>query len=88
MTKKQIEKEWVWLNFEIFKNRPKTDKPYPSHVVKRRELLLYAQVHLSEISWAKKCKDLETEELHTEAYNFTMARYYEHDKQKNYRTTN
>ena len=86
MTKKQIEKEWVRLNFEIFENRPKTDKPYPSHIVKRRELLLYAQVHLSEISWAKKCKDLETEELHTEAYDSVMLKYYEYEKQKDFRT--
>lgn len=87
MTKKQIEKEWKKLSFEIFENRPKTDKPYPSNVVKRRELLLYAQVHLSEISWAKRSKDLKTERLLTEAYNCVMEKYYEHEKQKDYRTT-
>ncbi len=86
MTKKQIKKEWERLNFEIFENRPKTDKPYPSHIVKRRELLLYAQVHLSEISWAKRCNDREKERISTNLYNFVMAKYYEYEKQKAYRT--
>jgi hypothetical protein len=68
--------EWKKLNFELFENRPKTDKPYPPEIVKRRTLLLYAQVHLAEAEWAKKCKDLETERLHTEAYNRVMSEYY------------
>ncbi len=76
ITKKQIEQEWQRLNFEIFENKPKTDKPYPSDVVKRRELLLFAQVHLAEISWAKRCKDRETEALHTEVYNLVLQNYY------------
>ncbi len=73
-------REWKILDYELFENRPKTDKPYPPDVVKRRELLLYAQVHLSEIAWAQKCKDLETERLHTEAYNLVMSKYYEWGK--------
>ena len=77
MTEKQIKQEWQRLNFEVFENKPKTDKPYPSDVVKRRELLLFAQVHLAEISWAIKCKDLETERLHTAAYNLVMSKYYD-----------
>ncbi len=77
---KQLSKEWQKLNYEIYENRPKTDKPYPRDMVKRRELLIYAQVHLAEISWAKKCKDWETERLHTEAYNLVMQKYYEWEK--------
>lgn len=77
MTTKQIAREWRRLDFELFENKPKIDKPYPPDVIKRRELLLYAQVHLSEISWAKKCRDLETENLHTEAYYLVMSNYYD-----------
>lgn len=80
MIKKQIEQEWQRLNFEVFENRPKTNEPYPIDVVKRRELLLYAQVHLSEISWARKYKDTDAEKLHTEAYNLLMQMYYGHKR--------
>ena len=76
MDRKQLSREWQRLNFEIFENRPKTDKPYLPYVVKRRELLLYAQVHLAEILQAKKSKNLETERLNTGAYNLIMSEYY------------
>ncbi|MGB3479827.1 MAG: hypothetical protein WBB67_11785 [bacterium] len=77
MNKKQIEQEYIKLKYEIFENKPKTNEPYPPDIVKRRILLLYAQVHLAEISWAKKCNDAETERLHMEAYNLVMSQYYE-----------
>jgi hypothetical protein len=80
MNKEQIEQEYIKLKYEIFENKPKTNKPYPPDIVKRRRLLLYAQVHLEEISWAKKCKDSETERLHTEAYNLVMSQYDEWEK--------
>ena len=80
MTKKQMVEEWKKIKFEIYENRPKTDEPYPSDIVKRRQLLLYAQVHLAEISWAKKCRDLETERLQTDLYNLVMQNYYEWQK--------
>lgn len=76
MTKKQLLQEWEKLNFEMFKNKPVAKGPYPDSIVKRRELLLYAQVHLSEIEWAKKCKSLEMERLHTEKYYHVMQMYY------------
>ena len=79
MNKKQIEKEYKKIGYELFDNRPAI-VPYPSNIVKRRELLLYAQVHLAEISWAKKCKDLEDERLHTKAYNSVISKYYEWGK--------
>lgn len=80
MNKRQIEQEWKRLDFELFENAPKTDKPYPPDVVKRRELLLFAQVHLAEIGWAQKCKDLGAEILHTIAYNLVMSKYYDWGK--------
>lgn len=80
MTNEQINEEYKKLHFEIFENRLKTNNPYPSEVVKRRTLLLYAQVHLAEISWAEKCKDSETERLHTEAYNLVMSQYDEWER--------
>lgn len=80
MNKNQIEQEYIKLKHEIFENKPKTNKPYPPDIVKRKILLLYAQVHLAEISWATKCKDSETERLHTEAYNLVMSQYDEWEK--------
>jgi hypothetical protein len=76
MTNSQINEEYSKLYFEIFENMLKTNKPYSSGIVKRRKLLLYAQLHLAEVSWAKKCKDLASERLHTEAYNCVMSEYY------------
>lgn len=76
MEKISLEREWKRLNFELFDNKPKIDGLYPLEIVKRRTLLLYAQVHLSEILRAKKCKDLWAERLHTEAYNRVMSEYY------------
>lgn len=81
MTNKQIEKEWRRLNFEIFENKPKLiDKPYPPDVVKKRELLLFAQVHLSNISDAKLKKDKCYERFETEMHNKVMEIYYNWDK--------
>lgn len=47
MTKKGLLMEWKRLDYEIFENCPRTDKPFPPAIVERRELLLFAQVHLS-----------------------------------------
>lgn len=80
MTKKQIAKELKKLKFETFENKPGTDKPYLPDIVKRRTLLLYAQVHLAEISWAKKCKDLKSKNFHTKMYYTIMSKYYEWEK--------
>ncbi len=75
-------REWKILDFEVFENGPKTDELYPPKIVRRRELLLYAQVHLAEISWARKFKDLESERYHTHAYCRIMLKYYEQDVRK------
>ena len=76
ITQNQIVREWKRLDFELFENRPNTDKPYPPEVVEKRQLLLYAQVHLAEVSWAKKYKNLKDEQFHIELYNLVMSKYY------------
>jgi len=80
MNKKQIGQEWKKLKFELFENRPKIDGPYPQNIVKRREFLLFAQVHLNNILDAKLKKDIWNERFETEMYNKTMEIYYSWDK--------
>ncbi len=82
MTKKQLSKEWQKLDFELFENRPKTDKPYPPDVVKQREFLLFAQIHLSNILDAKSRTDKWDERFETQMYNKVMEIYYNCDKNK------
>ena len=41
-----LEKEWKFLNEEVFLNKP-SKTPFPKHIVAARELLLKAQVLLS-----------------------------------------
>ena len=76
MTKRQIAREWKRLYYEIFANKPRSNSPYPPNVVRRRELLLYAQVHLAEISWAQKCGNFEAEKMHMAAYYSVISKYY------------
>ena len=76
MTKKQIDREYERINFELFKNKPGIDGPYPTEVVKRRELLLFAQVHLSKILGAKQNKDRIEEKTHSSLYKCVMNTYY------------
>lgn len=79
MNKKKIEEEFKKLNFELFENKPKINLPYPPDIVKRRELLLFAQVHLSNILDAKLKKDYWKERFETEMYQIVMDFYYEWD---------
>lgn len=76
MQKINFKHEWKRLNFEFVENAPKTKKPYPPEVVKRRELLLFAQTHLGEIGYAQESNELWTELVHTVAYNTIMKIYY------------
>lgn len=76
MNKKQIEQEWRKIKFEIFENKPKIDGPYPPDIVKRREFLLFAEVHLNNILDAKIKKDKWDEKFETEMYNKVMGIYY------------
>jgi len=80
MNKKQIGQEWKKLKFELFENRPKIDGPYPQNIVKQREFLLFAQVHLNNILDAKLKKDIWNERFETEMYNKVMEIYYGWDK--------
>ena len=76
MNKKQVEKEWKKLKYEVLKNKPPLDSPYPPDIVKQREFLLLAQVHLSNILYAKSRKDKWHEKFETEMYNKVMNNYY------------
>lgn len=69
MNKKEIEEEYKKLNFELFENKPKIKSPYPPDIVKRRELLLLAQVHLNNIVSGN-------EHFEIEMYHKIMDTYY------------
>ncbi|PIP11952.1 MAG: hypothetical protein COT45_01725 [bacterium (Candidatus Stahlbacteria) CG08_land_8_20_14_0_20_40_26] len=75
MNKKQIEQEFKKIDYEIRFNKPDF-APYPPDLVKRREYLLFAQVHLSNILDAKLKKDKWDESFETEMYNKVMKIYY------------
>ncbi|MEJ5350292.1 MAG: hypothetical protein WHS65_01740 [Melioribacteraceae bacterium] len=76
MNKKQLFNEWKKLNSELFEKKPKINGSYPYFIVKRRELLLFAQVHLSNIIEAKSRKDKWDEKFETEMYYKVMNEYY------------
>ncbi|MDO9464211.1 MAG: hypothetical protein Q7J67_02815 [bacterium] len=80
MTKKQIEQEFKKIDYELFVNRPNFT-PYPPDVIKRREYLLFAQVHLSNILGAKR-----DERFESEMYNKVMETYYNWDKNSKEKT--
>ena len=75
MKKEQIEKEFKKIGYELRVNKP-SFVPYPPGLVKKREFLLFAQVHLSNILDAKSKKDEWDEEFETEMYNKVMEIYY------------
>lgn len=79
MEKKEIEKEFEKVNYEIRYNKPDV-RPYSPSIVKRREFLLFAQVHLVNILDAKKRKDEWDERFETETYNKVMGIYYNWEK--------
>ncbi|OYD17555.1 hypothetical protein CH333_00420 [candidate division WOR-3 bacterium JGI_Cruoil_03_44_89] len=75
MNKKQIEQEFKKIDYELRFNKPDF-APYPPELVKRREFLLFAQVHLSNILDAKLKKDKWDERFETEMYNKVIEIYY------------
>lgn len=79
MTRKGIEQEFKKIDYELSVNRPNFT-PYPPNVVKRREFLLFAQVHLGNILGAKIKKDKWSERFETEMYSKVMGIYYNWDK--------
>jgi len=79
MRKKQIEEEFKRINYELRVNKPNFT-PYPPDVVKRREMLLFAQVHLSNVLGAKLKKDKWEENFEENMYKVVMSKYYGWDK--------
>lgn len=75
MTKKGIEQEFRKIDYELRVNEP-ASVPYPPDLVKRREFLLFAQVHFSNILDSKSKKDKWDERFETEMYNKVMRIYY------------
>jgi len=75
MEKEQIINEFRKIDHELRFNKPNFT-PYPHDLVKRREYLLFAQVHLSNILDAKSKKDKWDERFETEMYNKVMEIYY------------
>lgn len=80
MNKKQIEQEWGKLKSKIIENKLKIDGPYPPDSVRRRELLLFAQVHLCNILDAKSKEDKWAKGFETEIYSKVLEIYYKGDK--------
>ncbi len=74
MDKKEIERESKKIDYELMVNKPDFT-PYPPDLVKRKEFLLFAQVHLSNILDAKSRKDEWKERLETEMYAEVMEIY-------------
>ncbi|HIE14402.1 TPA: hypothetical protein EYP70_03930 [Candidatus Bathyarchaeota archaeon] len=79
MNREQIEQEFKKIDYELRFNKPDS-VPYPPELVKRREFLLFAQVHLSNIVDAKSKKDRFSERFETEMYNKVMEIYYNWDQ--------
>jgi hypothetical protein len=76
---RQVEWEFQKIDYEIRVNKPDS-APYPPDIVKRREFLLFAQVHLSNILGAKLKRDKWEERFETEMYNKVMEIYYNWEK--------
>lgn len=75
MTRKEIDKEYELLDHELFNNRP-IISPYPPDTVKRRELLLRAQVYLAEVLEAKMAKNRDVELYYEYQYRRIMDDYF------------
>jgi len=80
VNKKEVEQEYKRLIFELLENKPKINGPYPPEIVKKREFLLFAEVHLANILDAKRRKDKWDEDFETEMYNKVIGIYYNWDK--------
>jgi len=75
MRTEQIEEEFKKIRYELISNKPDF-VPYPPNIVKRRELLLYAQVTLSNILGAKLKKDKKSEDFQESLYKIIVSSYY------------
>ncbi len=75
MNEEQIEKEFKKIDYEL-RNNKLNFTPYPFDIIKKREFLLFAQVHLSNILDAKFKRDKWEERFETKMYNKVMEIYY------------
>lgn len=75
MTRKEIELKFKKIEYELRVNKPDS-VPYLPNLVKKREFLLFAQVHLRNILNAKSKKDRWSKRFETEIYNKVMEIYY------------
>jgi hypothetical protein len=66
-------REWEIIKFEIHYNKPKISGPYPENIVRRRELLLFAQNFLADYQVAKSRK---YKNFFGELYRITMKTYF------------
>ncbi len=71
----QINREFKKIDYELRVNKPGS-VPYSSDLVKKRELLLYAQVHLSNILAVKLKKDKKSESFQEYLYKVIISNYY------------
>ena len=73
-TKKIVpDREWEIIRFETQYNKPKISGPYPENIVRRRELLLFAQNFLADYQTAKTGK---YKDFFRELYRLTMKTYF------------
>lgn len=75
MRREQIEKEFKKIDDELRNNKPNFT-PYSCDIIKKREFLLFAQVHLNNILDAKFKRDKWEERFEIEMYNKVMEIYY------------
>jgi len=78
MNKKQIKQEFKKIDYEFRFNKPAIT-PYPSNIIKKRELLLYAQATLSNILAEKLKKDKNNEKFQESLYKVIISNYYKWD---------
>jgi len=79
MNKKQIGQEFQKIDNELRCGKYSIASFSPD-VIKRRELLLFAQVCLSDMFVAKKKKDKASENFQESLYETIMSNYYNWDK--------
>jgi hypothetical protein len=65
--------EWGIIKFETHYNKPQIDGPYPEDIVKKRELLLFAQCFLADYQSSKSKK---YRNFFGELYRVTMDTYF------------
>ena len=66
-------REWEIIKFETHYNKPKINGPYPKDVVRRRELLLFAQCFLADYQFTKSKK---YRSFLGELYRLTIDTYF------------